>query len=114
MDIDNRNNLKDIKEDLFYRLQRSINIGIKICQKVSGNEEKRSTGNIHLQLWYDLFRKLFEIYEDIKTANKNNSLEEISLLLLLTNELENFLKNSFAYQGTRFRKNNILYYQYTK
>ena len=106
LDIDNRNNLKDIKEDLFYRLQRSINIGIKICQKVSGNEEKRSTGNIHLQLWYDLFRKLFEIYEDIKTANKNNSLEEISLLLLLTNELENFLKNSFSYLGSE----KIIYY----
>ena len=106
IDIDNRNNLKDIKEDLFFRLQRSINIGIKICQKVSGNAEKSSTGNIYLQLWYDLFRKLFEIYEDIKMLNKNNSLEEISLLLLLTNELENFLKNSFSYQGSE----KIIYY----
>ena len=104
INIDNRNNLKDIKEDLFYKLQRSINIGLKICQKVSGNFEK--SGNIHLQLWYNLFRKLFEIYEDIKLANKNNSLEEISLLLLLGNELENFLKNAFSYQGSE----KILYY----
>ena len=104
--IDNRNNLKDIKEDLFYKLQRNINIAIKICQKVSGNPEKISTGNIHLQLWYNLFRKLFEIYEDIKLSNKNNSLEEISLVLLLTKELENFLKNAFAYQGSE----KIIYY----
>ena len=104
--IDNRNNLKDIKEDLFFRLQRSINKAIKICQKVSGNLEKSSTGNIHLQLWYNLFRKLFEIYEDLKLSNQNNSLEEISLVLLLTNELENFLKNSFAYQGSE----KIIYY----
>ena len=102
IDINNRNNLKDIKEDLFYKLQRSINIAIKICQKVSSN----SNGNIHLQLWYNLFRKIFEIYEDIKKSNKNNTLEEISLVLLLSNELKNFLKNSFAYQGSE----KIIYY----
>ena len=34
LEIDTKANLKDIKEDLLYRLQRSINIGIKICQKV--------------------------------------------------------------------------------
>ena len=90
LDIDRRNNLKDIKEDLFYKLQRNINIAIKICQKVSGFEEKSTTGNMHLQLWYNLFRKIFEMYEDIKQANKNDSLEEISLLLLIRNELENF------------------------
>ena len=106
LDIDRRNNLKDIKEDLFYKLQRNINIAIKICQKVSGFEEKSTTGNMHLQLWYNLFRKIFEMYEDIKQANKNDSLEEISLLLLIRNELENFLKNSFAYQGSK----KILYY----
>ena len=106
INVDNRNNLKDIKEDLFFKLQRSINIAIKICQKVSGNFEKSSNGNIHLQLWYNLFRKIFEIYEDIKLSKKNNSLEEISLVLLLSNELENFLKNSFAYQGSE----KIIYY----
>ena len=104
INVDNRTNMKDISEDLFYKLQRSINIGIKICQKVSGNFVKN--GNIHLQLWYNLFRKLFEIYEDIKLSNKNNSLEEISLVLLLSTELENFLKNSFAYQGSE----KIIYY----
>ena len=106
IDIDSRNNLKYIKEDLFYKLQRNINIAIKICQKVSGNSEKSTTGNMHLQLWYNLFRKIFEMYEDIKQSNKNNSLEEISLVLLLNNELENFLKNSFAYQGSK----KIIYY----
>ena len=107
LDIDTRANLKDIKEDLLYKLQRSINIGIKICQKVSGNDLQSSLGNIYIQLWYNLFIKLFEIYEDIKsTDSNNNSIEKISLSLLLTNELENFLKNAFAYQGTE----KIIYY----
>ena len=106
LDIDTRSNLKDIKEDLLFQLQRNINIGIKICQKVSGKELKNSFGKIYKQLWYNLFMKLFEIYEDIKSSNENNSIEKISLLLLLTNELENFLKNAFAYQGTE----KIVYY----
>ena len=106
LDIDTKTNMKDIKEDLLYKLQRSINISIKICQKVSSNDLKSSFGNIYLQLWYNLFTKLFEIYEDIKSSNADNSIEKISLLLLLTNELENFLKNAFAYQGTE----KIIYY----
>ena len=106
MDIDTRDNLKDIKEDLLYQLQRNINIGIKICQKVSSKDLKSSFGNIYIQLWYNLFVKLFEIYEDIKSVNENNSIDKISLLLLLSNELENFLKNAFAYQGTE----KIIYY----
>ena len=106
LDIDNKANMKDIKEDLFYKLQRSINIGIKICQKVSGNDLKSSFGNIYLQLWYNLFHKLFGIYEDIKSSDINNSMEKISLLLLLTKEIENFLKNAFVYQGTA----KIIYY----
>ena len=106
LDIDTRVNLKDVKEDLLYQLQRNINIGIKICQKVSSKELKSSFGNIYIQLWYNLFVKLFEIYEDIKSENENNSIEKISLLLLLTNELENFLKNAFAYHGTE----KIIYY----
>ena len=100
LDIDTRANLKDVKEDLFYKLQRNINVGLKICQKVSGKDLKSSFGNIYIQLWYNLFIKLFEIYEDIKSSKENNSLEKISLLLLISNELENFLKNAFAYQGT--------------
>ena len=106
LEIDTKANLKDIKEDLLYRLQRSINIGIKICQKVSGKELINSIGNVYIQLWYNLFIKLFEIYEDIKTSKENNTIEKISLLLLLSNELEIFLKNAFAYQGTE----KIIYY----
>ena len=52
------------------------------------------------KLWYNLFIKLFEIYEDIKSSKENNSFEKISLLLLISNKLENFLKNAFASQGT--------------
>ena len=106
LEIDTKANLKDIKEDLLYRLQRSINIGIKICQKVSGKELINSIGNVYIQLWYNLFIKLFEIYEDIKSSKENNTIEKISLLLLLSNELEIFLKNAFAYQGTE----KIIYY----
>ena len=71
LDIDTRANLKDVKEDLFYKLQRNINVGLKICQKVSGKDLKSSFGNIYIQLWYNLFIKLFEIYEDIKSSKEN-------------------------------------------
>ena len=106
LEIDTRANLKDIKEDLLYKLQRNINVAIKICQKVSGKELINSIGNVYIQLWYNLFIKLFEIYEDIKSSKENNTIEKISLLLLLSNEFEIFLKNAFAYQGTE----KIIYY----
>ena len=42
LDIDTRANLKEVKEDLLYKLQRNINVGLKICQKISGKELKCS------------------------------------------------------------------------
>jgi hypothetical protein len=49
LDIDTWANLKNVKEDLLYKLQRNINVGLKICQKVSVKELKCSYGNIYIQ-----------------------------------------------------------------
>ena len=49
LDIDTWANLKNVKEDLLYKLQRNINVGLKICQKVSVKELKCSFGNIYIQ-----------------------------------------------------------------
>ena len=98
IDVDLNKKSKDINDELYFKLQKNISTAVQICQKVSIMNLKNS--NLYLNLWFNLFVKLFNIYIDIKSINKNNTIEQISLTLFINSEFENFLKNLYLYGGS--------------
>ena len=98
IDVDINKESKEINDELYFRLQKSIGTAIQLCQKVSIMNMKNN--DLYLDLWFNLFVKLFNIYIDVKNINKNNTIEQISLTLFSNNEFENFLKSLFIYGGS--------------